>query len=60
MKIQNFIIGWLLLAPALVSAQPLEPMNPTPIDGGVSLLIAGGAAIAAARYRKINRDKNLV
>jgi len=40
-------------------AQPANPNNPdlTPIDGGLSLLIAGGAAIGGAHYRKYKKNQ---
>lgn len=37
-----------------VDAQPTNPTNPTPIDGGLGLLVAGGVGLA---YRKYKQNK---
>lgn len=39
-----------LLIPTIVFAQPIDP-NDVPIDGGLSLLLAAGAAYGAKKYR---------
>jgi len=44
-----------VLAVGLVNelqAQPNNPTNPVPLDGGISLLVAGGAALAYRTYKK--------
>jgi hypothetical protein len=47
----------LLLAVIVVYAQPGNPTNPVPIDGGISLLIAAGAAFGAKKiYDARKRD----
>ncbi len=33
-------------------AQPNNPTNPVPLDGGLSLLAIGGSAYAAYRFKK--------
>lgn len=48
---------YLLLAICLLSclftfAQPNNPSNPVPLDGGVSLLAMGGSAYAAYRIKQ--------
>ncbi len=39
-----------------VQAQPNNPSNPVPLDGGLSLLLAGGAALGYKVYRKRNNN----
>lgn len=36
----------------VAAAQPNMPLNPVPLDGGLSLLIAAGAAYGASRWKK--------
>lgn len=33
-------------------SQPNNPSNPVPLDGGLSLLVAGGAALGYKIYKK--------
>ena len=40
----------ILFLPTVVSAQPIDP-NDVPIDGGLSLLLAAGAAYGVKKYR---------
>jgi hypothetical protein len=35
----------------VAQAQPSNPINPVPLDGGLSLLIAGGAALGYKAYK---------
>lgn len=64
MKITFFVIILvssaliLLFTPDLMSAQPGFPSNPSqaPIDGGLGLLAAGGAAYAVKKIRE-SRNK---
>lgn len=47
-----------ILLPALAAAQPSMPQSPgIPIDGGISLLIAGGAAYGAKKLRDRQRPE---
>jgi len=45
-----FLFAFLLVA-GLAIAQPDNPTNPVPLDGGLSLLIAGGAALGYKVYK---------
>lgn len=45
-----FLFAFLLVA-GLAAAQPNNPNNPVPLDGGLSLLIAGGAALGYKVYK---------
>jgi len=44
-----FTVAILLFVVTVVFAQPGNPSNPVPIDGGISLLIAAGAAFGAKK-----------
>lgn len=55
MKRAYFLLAFLLVAGWAV-AQPNNPSNPVPLDGGLSLLIAGGAALGYKVYKK-NREE---
>lgn len=47
-----------ILLPAIAAATPSMPQSPgIPIDGGISLLIAGGAAYGAKRLRDRERPE---
>lgn len=35
----------------VANAQPGNPTNPVPLDGGISLLVAAGAAYGVKKYR---------
>ena len=41
---KNILIYAILLLPVVLMAQPGMPTNPTPVDGGLGLLLAAGAA----------------
>lgn len=45
-----FLFAFLLVA-GIAMAQPNNPSNPVPLDGGLSLLIAGGAALGYKMYK---------
>lgn len=50
----------LMLSPVLLLAQPDNPGGggaPVPIDGGISLLVAAGAAIGAKKARDVAKQK---
>lgn len=55
MKFSYLTIILALLVPFSLECQPLEPPSPTPIDGGLSLLMASGAALGLARYRQMKK-----
>ena len=60
--IKKLILGVLLIfvAIAFASAQPGDPPDPdVPIDGGISLLLAGGALLGAKMLRHINKKKEV-
>ncbi len=42
------------LAPLFLYAQPDPPGGPVPIDGGLGILLAAGAAYGIQKYRKHN------
>ena len=44
------ILLLVLLIPTIVFAQPHDP-NDVPIDGGISVLLAAGAAYGVKKYR---------
>ncbi len=39
-----------------VMAQPNNPGNPVPLDGGLSLLLAGGAALGYRVYKETRKN----
>ncbi len=43
-----FVLSFFLLA-ILASAQPGNPNTPVPLDGGVSFLVAAGAALGGKK-----------
>ncbi|GGH68926.1 PID-CTERM protein-sorting domain-containing protein [Phaeocystidibacter marisrubri] len=47
---KRILIFAFFLAAISVSAQPGNPSAPAPIDGGVSLLIAAGAALGGKKF----------
>lgn len=49
MKKTLLIFGF-MLAGLVASAQPGNPSAPAPIDGGLSLLIAAGAALGGKKF----------
>lgn len=49
MKRTLILTAFFLMAFA-AAAQPGNPSTPTPIDGGVSLLIAAGAALGGKKF----------
>ena len=46
---QFLAVSAIMLAPCVALAQPANPVAPVPIDGGISLLIAAGAAFGAKK-----------
>ncbi|MBL7703075.1 MAG: hypothetical protein JNM14_12555 [Ferruginibacter sp.] len=60
-KIRIYIILAVILSvalPAVLLAQgPIDPED-TPIDGGLSLLLAAGAAYGVKKYRNVKRKNN--
>lgn len=51
-----FLCLLILLILPLV-AQPANPNNPVPMDGGLGLLAAAGLAYAASRFKKQSGSK---
>lgn len=39
----------------LLTAQPGNPTSPAPLDGGIGLLLAAGAALGAKKYNDFKR-----
>ena len=52
---KNFILYIAILLPVLLMAQPGMPNNPTPIDGGLGILLAAGAAFGIRQ--KLKKEK---
>ncbi len=52
------ILGFLLALAQVAAAQPLPPPKPTPIDGGLSLLLAAGGALGYRTYKKHTKQKD--
>ncbi|TNE80527.1 MAG: hypothetical protein EP332_07255 [Bacteroidetes bacterium] len=51
------VLGFLMTLAEVAMAQPLPPPNPTPIDGGLSLLLAAGGALGYRTYKKHTQQK---
>jgi len=49
----------LIAAAGFLYAQPLNPNNPVPLDGGLSLLLAAGATYGAGKLYQNKRRKVL-
>ncbi len=53
------LILFFLLGSLTCLAQPNNPTNPVPIDGGLSLLVIGGSLYASYRIRReLNQDND--
>ena len=52
---KNFILYLIILIPVWAMAQPGMPNNPTPIDGGLGLLLAAGAAYGVRQKLRKNK-----
>ncbi|MFN4854927.1 MAG: PID-CTERM protein-sorting domain-containing protein [Bacteroidota bacterium] len=59
-KLQLFtIVGMVLTAASALAAPPPPPPTPIPIDGGLSLLVAGCVGYGAKKiYDKKKKDQN--
>jgi hypothetical protein len=59
-KLQLFtIVGMVLTAAFALAAPPPAPPSPVPIDGGLSLLVAGCVGYGAKKiYDKKKKDQN--
>lgn len=61
-KVSTFLaIIIILIVPVLTYAQPIDPTpgNPdAPVDGGLSLLIAGGIGYGVKKVREQRRKQN--
>jgi hypothetical protein len=53
----RYTLAILLFVSAFGIAQPADPLDPAPIDGGLSILLASGAALGAARYKALKKQK---
>jgi hypothetical protein len=52
------VIGLLFLSQAVMAQLPPDPpAEPVPIDGGLSLLIAAGAALGGKKYWDARKQK---
>jgi len=40
-----------------LQAQPNNPTNPVPLDGGLSLLVAGGATLGYKKYKAMKNKE---
>jgi hypothetical protein len=55
---KKIIITAAFLAMATIAmAQPGNPQNPVPLDGGLSLLLAAGAAYGAKKWNANRKEK---
>lgn len=53
MKKLMILTAFFAFGAAIATAQPQNPRNPVPLDGGISLLVAAGAAFGAKKlYNK--------
>jgi hypothetical protein len=52
-----YTLSLFLFVSTFCLAQPADPDNPVPIDGGLSILLASGAALGAARYKALKKQK---
>jgi hypothetical protein len=50
-QMKAVFIASMILLPLLTFAQVLPPADPAPLDGGLSLLVAAGAAYGIKKYR---------
>lgn len=57
MKKRILILCLLILLIFPLMAQPTNPNNPVPVDGGLGLLAAAGLAYAASRLKKQGKSK---
>jgi hypothetical protein len=48
----------LIMGSLAVEAQPGNPVNPVPVDGGISLLIAAGAAFGAKKLSDRRKSRS--
>lgn len=53
---RTLLIFAFFLAAISLSAQPGNPVAPAPIDGGVSLLIAAGAALGGKKLYNLKKQ----
>lgn len=55
---RHVLLGAFLLTAGLLQAQPDNPTNPVPLDGGLGVLVAAGATIGyktlKTKYKKDN------
>ena len=54
---KKIILTLAALLPILMMAQPGMPNNPTPIDGGLGILLAAGAAYGIKKYRDTRKEE---
>ena len=60
LKVLLFVLMFMLIVPVLVYSQPTAPdgVDPdTPIDGGISLLLAAGGLLGAKKLREKRNRK---
>ena len=60
LKVLLFVLMFTLIVPVLVYSQPTAPdgVDPdTPIDGGISLLLAAGGLLGAKKLREERNRK---
>lgn len=59
MKTRFLLLALNLLICLLAFAQPNNPTNPVPLDGGLSLIVLGGSAYAAYRIKQKKQKKDI-
>lgn len=50
------LFGMFLGLGLVANAQPNNPNNPVPLDGGISLLVAAGAAYGVKKFRDSRKE----
>jgi hypothetical protein len=53
-----FVLGFVCFAQVVFAAPPPPPPAPTPIDGGIALLVAGGISVVAKKAYDKRKNNN--
>ena len=61
-KILFLAIGFAVALPVVLNAQPMPDSNDvdTPIDGGLTILLAAGAAFGAKKIRDVKKNNSFL